>query len=71
MLFTRVIIPGMLILSELADTAGGLTEAIIVNPTDIEQTAYATYKALEMPANEKEGKIFKMQNRLSRNNVFP
>ncbi len=61
---------GVLILSEHAGAAVELNEAILINPTDVEETSDAINKALCMPENEKESKILKMQNRLSRYNVF-
>jgi trehalose 6-phosphate synthase/phosphatase len=61
---------GMLILSEMAGAAVELNEAIIINPSDIEETSDAIDKALSMPDEEKEWKILKMQNRLKRYNVF-
>jgi trehalose 6-phosphate synthase/phosphatase len=61
---------GMLVLSEMAGAAVELNESIIINPTDIEETSDALNKALCMPDEEKENRMMKMQNRLSRYNVF-
>jgi len=61
---------GMLILSEMAGASIELNEAIIINPTDIEETSDALNKALIMPDKEKEKRIRKMQERLSRYDVF-
>ncbi len=61
---------GMLILSEMAGAAVELNEAIIINPSDVEETSDAIDKALSMPAEEKERKLLKMQNRLKLYNVF-
>lgn len=61
---------GMLVLSELAGASVELTEAILINPTDTEETADAIDRALSMPEEEKKVRIQKMQNRLSRYNVF-
>ena len=61
---------GMLVLSEMAGAAVELNETIVINPTDIEETADAIDKALSFPLKEKARKIEKMQNRLSRYNVF-
>lgn len=61
---------GMLVLSEMAGAAVELNETIIINPTDVEETADAIDKALNMPKDEKEKRILKMQNRLKRYNVF-
>jgi trehalose 6-phosphate synthase/phosphatase len=61
---------GVLVLSEMAGASVELNEAIIINPTDVEETADALDKALSMPEEEKERRIHKMQNRLKRYNVF-
>lgn len=61
---------GMLILSEMAGASSELNEAIIINPTDIEETADAIDHALKMPEEEKRKRINKMQNRLKRYNIF-
>jgi trehalose 6-phosphate synthase/phosphatase len=54
----------------MAGAAVELNESIIINPTDIEETSDALNKALCMPEEEKENRMLKMQNRLSRYNVF-
>ncbi|MCU0473247.1 MAG: bifunctional alpha,alpha-trehalose-phosphate synthase (UDP-forming)/trehalose-phosphatase [Bacteroidales bacterium] len=61
---------GMLVLSEMAGAAVELNEAILINPTDTEETSDAINKALSMSDEEKESRMRKMQNRLSRYNVF-
>jgi len=61
---------GMLVLSEMTGAAVELNEAIIINPSDIDETSDAIDKALSMPEEEKKLKILKMQNRLQRYNVF-
>ncbi len=61
---------GMLVLSEMAGASVELNEAILINPADTEETSDAINKALCMPPGEKEARIHKMQNRLSRYNVF-
>lgn len=61
---------GMLVLSEMAGAAVELNEAILINPIDAEETSDAINKALCMQDSEKESRIIKMQNRLSRYNVF-
>ncbi|HUX58168.1 MAG TPA: bifunctional alpha,alpha-trehalose-phosphate synthase (UDP-forming)/trehalose-phosphatase [Bacteroidales bacterium] len=61
---------GMLVLSEMAGAAVELNEAIIINPTDIDETSDAIDKALNMPEEEKKLKIRRMQKRLKRYNVF-
>jgi len=61
---------GMLVPSEMTGAATELNESIIINPTDVEETAEALNKALTMPEEEKEKRVLKMQNRLRRYDVF-
>jgi trehalose 6-phosphate synthase/phosphatase len=61
---------GMLVLSEMAGASFELNEAIIINPTDIEETSEAINTALLMPEAEKSRRIRKMQSWLNRYNVF-
>jgi len=62
--------PGVLILSEMAGAAAELGEAILVNPTDVEEVADAIYRALKMTSKEKIEKIERMQSRLREYDVF-
>lgn len=61
---------GMLILSEMAGASAELIEALIINPTDVEELAESINKALEMPGAEKQVKVEKMQHRIREYNVF-
>ena len=45
--------PGALVLSRFCGAAESMTEALIVNPYDIDGTAMATYRALRMPRRER------------------
>ncbi len=63
---TRVDKKGVLILSEMAGAAEELREAIIINPNDIEQIAFALKEALEMTEEEQIRRIEIMQRRLTR-----
>ena len=45
--------PGTLVLSDFTGAASTMTDAVIVNPYDIEGTAEATYRALRMPVDER------------------
>ncbi|MFC1489854.1 bifunctional alpha,alpha-trehalose-phosphate synthase (UDP-forming)/trehalose-phosphatase [Candidatus Latescibacterota bacterium] len=60
---------GVLILSEMAGAAKELSEALIVNPNNMDKVADYIYKALKMPVKEqiKRNKI--MQKRLKRYNI--
>lgn len=60
---------GVLILSEMAGAAAELTDAIIVNPNDAKDIEQAFVKALEMPEEEQEIAVRKMQKIISAQDV--
>jgi trehalose 6-phosphate synthase/phosphatase len=60
---------GVLILGEMAGTAKELIEAIIINPNDLESTANSLKFALEMPTDERAGRMETMRLRLKRYDV--
>lgn len=57
--------PGVLILSEMAGAAVEMTDALLINPNDIEQIEHAICRALEMPVEEQLKRIGRMQATLS------
>lgn len=61
--------PGVLILSEMAGASIELSDALIVNPTDIHDIETAMKQALEMPASEQKERIHAMQEIISVQNV--
>ena len=61
--------PGVLILSEMAGAAIELTDAIIVNPNDIEEIERAIMEALEMPEEEQLKKLAFLQKVVSKHTV--
>jgi trehalose 6-phosphate synthase/phosphatase len=61
---------GVLILSELAGAASELSEAILVNPTDVSDVANSITRALAMPLYEQRNRISLMQRRLQEYDVF-
>jgi trehalose 6-phosphate synthase/phosphatase len=61
---------GVLILSELAGAASELSEAILVNPTDVADVASSITRALAMPLYEQRNRINLMQRRLQEYDVF-
>ncbi|MGZ8544564.1 MAG: bifunctional alpha,alpha-trehalose-phosphate synthase (UDP-forming)/trehalose-phosphatase, partial [Flavisolibacter sp.] len=61
---------GVLILSELTGAASELNEAVLVNPTDIEEVADAIYMAWTMPLVEQRSRLSYMQRRLAEYNVY-
>lgn len=62
--------PGMLILSQFAGSAIDLTQALIINPYDVEETADAIQKALTMKKEEREQRISRMAATLDSHNVY-
>jgi trehalose 6-phosphate synthase len=61
--------PGMLVLSELARAAHELTDAILVNPYDIDAVADAIHRALSMPIEERRERHASMMIVLKHNNI--
>src|SRR5829696_1037353 len=61
---------GVLILSELTGAASELSEAILVNPTDVEEVADGIETALTMHLIEQRSRLSSMQRRISDYNVF-
>ncbi|MCM8773806.1 MAG: bifunctional alpha,alpha-trehalose-phosphate synthase (UDP-forming)/trehalose-phosphatase, partial [Candidatus Omnitrophica bacterium] len=60
---------GVLILSEMAGASWELTEAILVNPNDINGVAYAIKEAVELPIEEQINRNKVMQTRLKRYDI--
>lgn len=60
---------GVLVLSEMAGAARELTDAILINPNDIEEGAAAIVKGLTMPEDEQQRRISVMQERVRRYDV--
>jgi trehalose 6-phosphate synthase/phosphatase len=63
---TRVEADGVLILSEMAGAASEMHEALLINPTNINQFADTLKAALEMPLNEQQQRFGTLQKRLAR-----
>jgi trehalose 6-phosphate synthase len=61
---------GVLVLSQFTGAARELTEALIVNPYDIEQCAAALNLALTMPPEEQRARMRSMRNLLQEFNVY-
>ena len=62
--------PGMLVLSQFAGSAIDLTQALIVNPYDIDQVVGAIKKGLEMSDAEKIKRIKNMAEVLDEKNIY-
>jgi trehalose 6-phosphate synthase len=61
---------GVLILSALAGAAQELSEALIINPYDIDGFAGAIARALEMPRDERQARMRAMRRIVAGRNVF-
>lgn len=61
---------GVLILSEMAGAAKELSDAILVNPFDINQLVEALHQALTMPEEEQKQHMSVMQNSIKRYNIY-
>ncbi len=55
---------GVLILSEMAGAARELTDALIINPNDVEDLCTKIYEGLNMPIEEQQMRIQHMQERI-------
>lgn len=60
---------GVLVLSELAGAAAELREALLVNPYDVDGTAGAIRRALEMSAPEQQARMVALRGTVFRNDV--
>lgn len=61
---------GVLILSEMAGSAKELSDALLVNPNDIQSMANTLKKALRMPLKEQQAHIETMQESLQKYTIF-
>ncbi len=59
--------PGVLMLSSLTGAAAELSDAVIVNPYDIDGMARALYNALRMPLSERKARWQRMNDVVERN----
>ncbi len=62
---------GVLVLSQFAGAAAELTDAIIVNPYDVEQLAAAIRVAIEMPARDRRHRMQRMRRGRTRPQRVP
>ncbi|MGV3641928.1 MAG: bifunctional alpha,alpha-trehalose-phosphate synthase (UDP-forming)/trehalose-phosphatase [Adhaeribacter sp.] len=60
---------GVLVLSEMAGAAQELSDALLINPNDVDQICGAIYQALEMPEKDQQAHIANMQAILSKYNI--
>src|SRR5712671_4541532 len=61
---------GVLILSTFAGAALELTDALLVNPYDIQQLAGAIRRALEMPDEEQAERMRRMRRNVREHNIY-
>jgi trehalose-6-phosphate synthase len=59
----------VLILSEFAGAAAELTEALQVNPYDMDEMAAKIKQAIEMPVEEKQKRFHRMRSQVETNNL--
>ena len=61
--------PGVLVLSEMAGASKELSDALIINPNNINQIAETLHEALTMPKEEQQRRIGLMQNTIKKFNI--
>jgi trehalose 6-phosphate synthase len=61
---------GVLVLSKFAGAAGELTDALIVNPYDLEEVSGALERAIAMPADEQADRMRGLRAVIAENNVY-
>jgi trehalose 6-phosphate synthase len=61
---------GVLVLSRFAGAARELTDALVVNPYDLEQASQALERAVRMPAAEQGDRMRSMRAVVAQNNVY-
>ena len=66
----RTDLKGVLVLSEFSGAARELTEALIVNPYDLESSSEALATALTMPLDEQQDRMRSMRSLLLQMNVY-
>ena len=66
----RTDLKGVLVLSEFTGAARELTEALIVNPYDLDASSDALAAALKMPVEEQQDRMRSMRSLLVQFNVY-
>ena len=61
---------GALVLSQFTGAARELTEALIVNPYDIDEAAHALVRALDMPPDEQRWRLSRMRATVAEDNAY-
>jgi trehalose-6-phosphate synthase len=61
---------GVLILSTFAGAAHELSDALLINPYDVQQLAEAIHRAIEMPEDQQSLRMQRMRQNVREHNVF-
>jgi trehalose 6-phosphate synthase len=61
---------GVLVLSQFTGAARELTDAILINPFDVEELANGLFTALKMPLEEQETRMRRMRAHVADNNIY-
>lgn len=61
---------GVLILSTFTGASRELTDALLVNPFDVDECAEAIYSSLVMPAEERRRRMQRMRAVVAKNNIY-
>lgn len=67
---SRVDEEGVLILSRFTGAAREFTDAILINPFSLEETAEAIHRALTLPEEERRKRMERLRAEVGRNNVY-
>ena len=60
----------MLVLSRFTGAARELTDAILVNPYDLDETAEAIHSAVTMPPEERRSRMARMRRVVREHNIY-
>jgi trehalose 6-phosphate synthase len=61
---------GVLILSTFAGASHELSDALLINPYDVQQLAEAIHRAIEMPEDQQSLRMQRMRQIVREHNVF-
>jgi trehalose 6-phosphate synthase len=61
---------GVLILSRFTGAARELTDAILINPFNVEEGAAAIHEAIEMPQEERHKRMERMRSIVAASNIY-
>jgi trehalose 6-phosphate synthase len=61
---------GVLVLSQFTGAARELTDAVLVNPFDVDELADGLHAALTMPADDQERRMRRMRARVADHNIY-